>query len=79
VLLDVAPQVEKVRREMREVIEPAGDRTTDLHVWQLGPGHFAAIISLVARNPRAPFHYKAQLAHIAELSHITVGIQRQAV
>ncbi|ENO90017.1 CDF family Co(II)/Ni(II) efflux transporter DmeF [Thauera linaloolentis] len=78
VLLDAAGEGMAVRQEIREAIEPTGDRITDLHVWQLGPGHFGAIISVAARTPQAPAHYKLRLAHIHELSHVTVEVQPAA-
>lgn len=78
VLLDAAAEGEEVRQEIREAIEPAGSQVTDLHVWQIGPGHFAAIVSLTALEPEEPAHYKALLAHIHELSHVTVEVQRGA-
>lgn len=78
VLLDAAAEGEEVRQEVREAMAPTGSQVTDLHVWQVGPGHFAAIVSLIAREPQEPGHYKALLAHIHELSHVTVEVQRQA-
>ncbi len=78
VLLDAAAEGEEVRQEIREAMEPTGNQVADLHVWQVGPGHFAAIISMVAREPREPAYYKGLLAHIHELSHVTVEVQRQA-
>lgn len=78
VLLDAAVEGEEVRQEIREAVEPTGSEVTDLHVWQVGPGHFAAIVSLVARDPQEPAHYKALLAHIHELSHVTIEVQRGA-
>lgn len=78
VLLDAAVEGEEVRQEIREAVEPTGSEVTDLHVWQVGPGHFAAIVSLVTREPQEPAHYKALLAHIHELSHVTIEVQRGA-
>ena len=78
VLLDAAAEGQEVQQEIREAMEPTGSRVADLHVWQVGPGHFAAIISLMAREPKEPAHYKALLAHIHELSHVTVEVQRPA-
>lgn len=75
VLLDRTPEDENLPEEIREAIETAGDRICDLHVWQVGPGHHAAIVSLVSNAPRDPAHYKARLARIAALSHITVEVQ----
>ncbi|MFY2036866.1 CDF family Co(II)/Ni(II) efflux transporter DmeF [Achromobacter xylosoxidans] len=78
VLLDAAAEGEEVREEIREAIAPTGSEVTDLHVWQVGPGHFAAIVSLITQEPREPAHYKALLAHIHELAHVTVEVERGA-
>lgn len=76
VLLDRLPDDEDLPAEIREALETDADRIADLHVWQVGPGHHAAIISLVSSNPAAPSDYKARLAEIHELSHITVEVER---
>lgn len=76
ILLDAVPHDDDVPGEIREAIEGNGDRITDLHVWQVGPGHHAAIVSLVSPSPQPPSHYKGRLAHIHELSHITVEVER---
>lgn len=75
VLLDYVPAGEDLPDEIREALETEGDKVTDLHVWQVGPGHHAAIVSLASSAPRAPGAYKARLAHLGELSHVTVEVQ----
>ena len=61
--------------KIRKMIESDSDsRISDLHVWRVGPGYFAAILSVVTRMPRAPAHYKKLLSHLKELCHITVEI-----
>jgi len=75
VLLDYVPAAERLPDEIRDAIETDGDTITDLHVWQLGPGHHGAIVALRSANPRGPEAYKAKLAHIDELSHVTVEVQ----
>ncbi|OHV83881.1 CDF family Co(II)/Ni(II) efflux transporter DmeF [Ensifer sp. LCM 4579] len=74
VLLDRVPATEGIELEVREEIEVEGDRIADLHVWQVGPGHYAAIVSLVSTRPKEPDHYKARLAHVHELAHLTVEV-----
>ncbi|MFT3718216.1 CDF family Co(II)/Ni(II) efflux transporter DmeF [Pseudorhodoferax sp.] len=76
VLLDAAAEGEAVRQEIREAIAPTGSEVTDLHVWQVGPGHFAAIVALIATEPQEPAHYKALLAPIHALAHVTIEVQR---
>ena len=76
VLIDAAPQGEGLAEDIRAELEHGGERVTDLHVWQVGPGHHAAIISLASPEPKTPADYKARLAHLAGLSHVTIEIQR---
>ncbi len=64
-----------LREEIRSAIEGGGDRwLSDLHLWQVGPGHWGAIISLVTHDPRDPAYYKGLLSEVHELSHITVEV-----
>ena len=74
VLLDVAPDAH-LAEEIRKRLEISGDRISDLHIWRIGPGHMAAVISLVSHNPAPPNTYKAQLANISGLSHVTVEVE----
>ena len=71
VLLDYVPSSEDLPEEIRAAIEEEGDVITDLHVWQLGPGHHGAIVSLVSNHPKTPSSYPQKLAHIHDLSHVT--------
>jgi len=72
VLLDATPSVAD---DVRRVIESDADnKVADLHVWRVGPGHLAAIVTVVTRDPRPPAHYKGLLAGIHALSHVTVEV-----
>jgi cation diffusion facilitator family transporter len=73
VLLDFVPN-EKITARVRTAIEQDGDRITDLHLWRLGPGHSSLILSVVSDHPRPPDVYKARLAGLPGLSHITVEV-----
>ncbi|TCM56259.1 cation diffusion facilitator family transporter [Rhizobium sp. PP-F2F-G48] len=75
VLLDYVPAGEDLPDEIRHAIEGGDVRITDLHVWQLGPGHHGAIVALTDASPKSPAFYRAQLAHIAELSHVTIEVE----
>lgn len=80
VLLDYVPADEDLPAEIRAAIETGnetgGDRITDLHIWQLGPGHHGAILSIRSDNPQPPAAYREKLAHIHDLSHLTVEVER---
>lgn len=75
VLLDAVPS-QPLARRIRARLEAGGDRVTDLHVWQLGPRHAAVIASIVSDQPQDPAVYKARLAAIHGLSHVTVEVHR---
>lgn len=76
VLLDYIPESEDLPAEIRDAIETGGDTISDLHVWQLGPGHHGAIVSLRSASPKEPAIYRGKLAHIHHLSHVTVEVER---
>jgi cation diffusion facilitator family transporter len=75
VLLDVRAD-EDLETVIRDRIETRGDRITDLHVWQVGPGHCAAVIAVVSDNPLPPATYKRRLGGLKHLCHITVEVER---
>jgi cation diffusion facilitator family transporter len=83
VLLDESIAL-KYKLAIKEKIESDADnRISDLHIWQVGPSHFALIISIVSHDPKAPEYYKELLkefrgAGINKLSHITVEVNRCA-
>ena len=74
VLLDAQPDDEGLAAKIRRSVETEEDRISDLHVWQLGPGHHAAIVALVTPKPQAPSFYKDKLRGIRDLSHVTVEV-----
>lgn len=76
VLVDYVPTAEDLPDEIRAAIELGDDTITDLHVWQLGPGHHGAIISIASPTPQDPAAYRARLAHISDLSHVTIEVER---
>lgn len=75
VLLDAPAEGPQVRQEIEDILAATGDTLKDLHVWQIGPGHFAAIISVASATPQPAQHYKALLLPVHELSHVTVEVQ----
>ncbi|WP_406872781.1 CDF family Co(II)/Ni(II) efflux transporter DmeF [Aminobacter sp. P9b] len=75
VLVDYVPSGEDLPDEIREAVETDRDVITDLHVWQVGPGHHAAIVALKSSAPATPESYKSKLAHIHDLSHVTIEVQ----
>ncbi|MBV8421855.1 MAG: CDF family Co(II)/Ni(II) efflux transporter DmeF [Hyphomicrobiales bacterium] len=76
VLLDIQPETGLAREITRRLEGESEDRIADLHIWRVGPGHNAAVVSLVSDRPEAPAVYKARLAGLAGLSHVTIEVQR---
>jgi cation diffusion facilitator family transporter len=73
VLLDIVPSRGLADR-VRSRLEVEGDRVADLHLWQLGPGHAGLIAAVVSERPLPPQAYKARLADIGGLSHVTIEV-----
>jgi cation diffusion facilitator family transporter len=73
ILLDVCPDP-ALARKIALRLEQGSDRVSDLHLWRLGPGHLAAVISIVTHDPRSPEQYKRRLSGLASLSHVTIEV-----
>ena len=73
ILLDVCPDP-ALSRKITLRLEQGSDRVSDLHLWRLGPGHLAAVISIVTDDLRAPEQYKRRLSGLAGLSHVTIEV-----
>lgn len=79
VLLDMQAPAELIR-EIREAIESEGDnRISDMHVWSVGPGLYAAEIAVVSGSPLAAADYYDLLPGKRGLVHVTVETHRCAV
>ena len=74
VLLDVNYD-RKLEGKVRARLEAGDDRVTDLHLWQVGPGHCAAVISLISDKPQMPAAYKERLRDLKGLSHVTIEVE----
>jgi len=74
VLLDVHAD-KNLEMVIRDRLETKGDRVTDLHLWQVGPGHRAAVISVVSDHPQSPATYKRRLGGLRGLSHLTIEVE----
>jgi cation diffusion facilitator family transporter len=76
ILLDRTPAASDLPDEIRKAVESDGDSiVTDLHVWQVGAGKFAAIVSIVAHEPKTSDQYRELLREHEELVHVTIETQ----
>lgn len=78
VLLD-AEMDTPVVAEIREVIDASPIRATitDLHVWRVGKGKYACILSLAVMEAAEPDYFRQQLSIHEELVHITVEVNQR--
>ncbi len=78
VLLD-AEMDAPVVAEILEVIEqgPVAAEIVDLHVWRVGRGKYACILSLLVEEQVAPEQFKERLSVHDELVHVTVEVNQR--
>lgn len=72
-LLD-AGQPEELIAEVRQIlleIAPAY-RLADLHLWQVGPGHFSCIVGLHGASPEELAVVRSRLAEVHEIVHLSL-------
>ena len=71
VLLDTSdPELED---EIKQQVEGPGDaRITDLHVWRVGPGAHAAIVSAIGADRET---IRQRLAPVHEIEHLTIEVR----
>lgn len=76
ILLDRMPESCDLSEEIRRAVESDGDSiVTDLHIWQVASGRFAAIVSIVGNEPKSSDTYRTLFREHEELVHVTVEIQ----
>jgi cation diffusion facilitator family transporter len=75
ILLDSVPDP-ALAAEIRARLEAGGDAIPDLHLWRVGPGHYAAMVSILSGDPKPPQTYKDKLSGLPKLSHVTIEVAR---
>jgi len=63
--------VEEIRRNIEA---RGGAQVSDLHLWSIGPGVYAAIIVISARAPQSPDAYRAMLPAGLGLAHVSIEV-----
>ena len=69
---DTGPLTERVRT----LLEGDGSRVADLHVWRVGLEAYACIATVVTREPASADTFKARLAQVSEIRHVTIEVNR---
>ena len=74
VLLD-AQAPEDICRGIATAMESEGARVSDLHVWSIGPGLYAAIVSVVTDRPACASQFKKRLSSELGVAHLSIEVQ----
>ena len=68
---------DRIVNEIRSCIEQDEDSVvSDLHVWSIGPGIHAVIVSVVAHEPGSPDEYRRRLPKNLGLEHVSIEVQK---
>ena len=78
VLLDRQADDKRILLVRKSIEENSIDRVSDLHVWSIGHGIFAAEIAVVSGNPKTPRQYKALIPPKLKIVHVTVEVHHSA-
>jgi cation diffusion facilitator family transporter len=74
ILLDMEAGGDLAARIRGQIEAEPGDRVADLHVWRVGPGHFAAIVAIVTERATDAAALKTTLKAQYPLAHLTVEV-----
>jgi cation diffusion facilitator family transporter len=74
ILLDESITTEYKAAIISTLESDADNRISDLHIWRVGPHHYAIIVALVTDRPKTPRYYKNLLSNFHLLKHITIEV-----
>lgn len=76
ILLDVEAGGGLVQRVRAAIENDFGDEVADLHVWRVGPGHYAAIVAIVTERVADAAELRSWLEERFPFAHLTVELRR---
>jgi len=63
---------------LQTVIESSSnDRVSDLHVWSIGHGIYAAQIAIISDEPKTPSHYKSLIPKTLNIVHTAIEMHKR--
>jgi len=75
ILTDYTPSSTDLVEEITKTVESLSEtKISDLHVWQVSSGKYAAIVSIAAKNPKTTAEYHKLINVHEELVHLSVQI-----
>jgi cation diffusion facilitator family transporter len=67
-----------LRERIRAGIEADGhSEVADLHLWCIGPGIYAVVLTIVARDPATADEYRSRLPAGLGLAHVSIEVHRR--
>ena len=76
VLLDRQADDETLAAIRESLERNSGDRVTDLHCWNIGPGIYAADFAIVSDDPKSPDDYRSRIPQELGIVHATIEVHR---
>jgi len=76
VLLDNQADNSMIALLRAKVESSSNDRVSDLHVWNIGHGIFAAEIVVISDKPQSPDHYKSLIPEELNIVHTIVEVHK---
>tara|TARA_R110002072_G_scaffold3830_6_gene27345 strand:+ start:19755 stop:20693 length:939 start_codon:yes stop_codon:yes gene_type:complete len=76
VLLDKQVDNKALARVVDAIEKDSLDRVTDLHLWSIGHGIFAAEIAIVSDEPGSSDSYRERLPHSLNIVHATIEVNQ---
>jgi cation diffusion facilitator family transporter len=76
VLLDSQADVSHLAELRASIEDGSSDRVTDVHIWSIGHGIFAAEMAIVSDDPKTPGQYKSLIPSKLNVVHATVEIHQ---
>lgn len=74
ILLDRDVEPNFVSEIVQRIEAESDNRVSDIHVWRVGAGNLAVILSVVTQSPQPPEHYKELIRDFDEIAHVTVEV-----
>lgn len=74
ILLDGSIHADIQEKVVKTIESDKDNRVADIHIWKVGPDHYAAVISVVTHDAQAPQYYKRLIDEHADLAHVTVEV-----
>ena len=68
---------DSVLEKVREAIASESTSVVDLHVWEIGPGYRAAILTVESDRPLTPPDVKAMIPDELGIAHVTVEVHQR--